>query len=87
MLKTLVPTQDFNQPNVCWRDNTAGHKHSRRLLKCVDDGFLLQVIEEPTRRGALLNLVLSSKEELMGNVNLKGSVGCSDHEVVEFQDP
>ena len=76
---------DFNHPDICWRDNTAGHKQSGRFLECVDDNFLLQVVEEPTRRGAMLDLVLTNKEGLVGNVKLKGSLGCSDHEMVEFK--
>ncbi|KAJ7396984.1 hypothetical protein BTVI_139966 [Pitangus sulphuratus] len=41
--------------------------------------------EEPTRRAAVLDLVPTNKETLVGNVKLKGSLGCSDHEVVEFR--
>jgi len=78
---------DCNHPDICWRDNTAGHKQSSRLLDYFDDNLLLQVTEEPTRRGAMLDLVLSSKEGLVGDVKLKGSLGCSDPEMVEFQDP
>ncbi|GAB0182044.1 mitochondrial enolase superfamily member 1 [Grus japonensis] len=37
------------------------------------------------RRGAMLDLVLTNKEGLVGNVKLKGSLGCSDHEIVEFR--
>ncbi|PKU31929.1 rna-directed dna polymerase from mobile element jockey- hypothetical protein [Limosa lapponica baueri] len=48
-------------------------------------GFLLQVIEEPMRRGAMLDLLLTNEEGLVGNVKLKGSLGCSDHEMVEFK--
>ncbi|GAB0180284.1 hypothetical protein GRJ2_000493700 [Grus japonensis] len=33
----------------------------------------------------MLDLVLTSKEGLVGNVKLKGSLGCSDHETVEFK--
>ncbi|GAB0186157.1 hypothetical protein GRJ2_001081000 [Grus japonensis] len=33
----------------------------------------------------MLDLVLTNKEELVRNVKLKGSLGCSDHEVVEFK--
>ncbi|GAB0193807.1 hypothetical protein GRJ2_001846000 [Grus japonensis] len=33
----------------------------------------------------MLELVLTNKEGLVGNVNLKGSLGCSDHEMVEFK--
>ncbi|PKU32349.1 glycerol kinase [Limosa lapponica baueri] len=46
---------------------------------------ILIVVEEPTRRGAMLDLVLTNKEELVGNVKLKSSLDCSDHEMVEFK--
>ena len=83
--QALVLMGDFNHPNICWRDNTAGHKQSRRFLECVDDNFLLQVTEEPRRRGVKLDLILTNKEGLVENVKLKGSLGCSDHEMVEFK--
>lgn len=53
------------------------------FLECVDGNFLLQVTEEPTR-SAMLDLVLTHKERLEVTVKLKGSLGCSDHEMVEF---
>jgi len=77
--------EDFNHPNIFWRDNTAGHKQSRRFLQCAEDNFLLQVREEPTRRGAMLDLVLTKMEGLVGNVKAKSSLGFSDHEIVEFK--
>jgi len=39
--QTLVLVGDFNHPNICWRDNTASHKQSRRFLECIDDNYLL----------------------------------------------
>ncbi|PKU43988.1 glycerol kinase [Limosa lapponica baueri] len=36
------------------------------------------------KRGAMLDHFLTNKEGLVGNVNLKGSFGCSGHERVEF---
>ncbi|GAB0208651.1 hypothetical protein GRJ2_003330800 [Grus japonensis] len=83
--QALVLMGDFNHPDICWRGNAAEHKQSRKFLECTDDNFLLQVIEEPTRRGAMLDLVLANKEGLVGDVKLKGSLGCSDHEMVEFK--
>jgi len=65
---------DFNHTNVSWRDNTANHKQSRRFLEYADDNFLLQVTEKPMRRGAMLDLVLTNKEGLVGNVKLKAAV-------------
>ncbi|GAB0178039.1 nucleoside diphosphate kinase 6 [Grus japonensis] len=41
--------------------------------------------EEKTRRGAILDLVLTNNEKLVENVKLKGSLGCSDHEMMEFK--
>lgn len=40
---------------------------------------------EPTRRDALLDLMLSSNERLFGAVKVRGSLGCSDHKMVEFR--
>ena len=33
----------------------------------------------------MLDLVPTNKEGLVGNVKLKGSLGCSDHEMVDFK--
>ncbi|KAJ7411412.1 dtw domain-containing protein 2 [Pitangus sulphuratus] len=76
---------DFNYTSIYWKDNTSGHKRYKRFLKCVDGDFLLQGIEEPRRRGALLDLVLTSKEHLVDHVKVKGSLGCMDHEMVVFK--
>jgi len=83
--QALVLIRDFNHPNIFWRDKIAGHKQSRRFLDSADDNFLLQVIEEPMRRGEMLDLVLTNKEGLVGNVKLKDNLGCGDHETVEFK--
>jgi len=60
--------------------------YSRRFRECIGDDFLLQVIGEiTTMRGVMLDLVLINKEGLMGNVKVKGSRGCNDHEMVELK--
>lgn len=64
--------------------NTAAHKQSRRFLECVDNNFLFQVTEEPRRGAAVVDLVLPTKEGLVENVKLKGSLNCKDHEM-EFE--
>jgi len=45
----------------------------------------MQVVEEPTSKGALLDLVLTNKEGLVEDVKAGGRLGCSDHEIVEFR--
>ncbi|XP_050769715.1 macrophage immunometabolism regulator-like [Gymnogyps californianus] len=79
--QALVFMGDSNHPNICWRDNTTGHKQSMRYLKSIGDNFLIQVTKERPRRGALLDLILTNKEGLVGDVKVKGSLGCSDHEM------
>jgi len=61
----LVLMGDFNLPDICWKYNTAERKQSRRLLECVEDNFLTQLVSEPTRGGALLGLLLTHREGLL----------------------
>ncbi|PKU42646.1 glycerol kinase [Limosa lapponica baueri] len=78
--QALVLMGDFNYPDICWKDNTARHTQPWRFLQSIDDNFLAQVVGEPMRRGALLDLVLTNKEGLVG-----GNLGCSDYEMAEFR--
>jgi len=76
---------EFNHPDICWEDHTTRHTQSRRHLQNIDDNSFMQVMEEPMRRGMLLNLVLTNKEGLVEDVKVGGSLGCSDDEMVEFR--
>ena len=85
--QALVLTGNFNHPDICWKGNSAGHVQSRRLPECIDDNFLTQVIKEPRREDALLDLILTKKEGLVGDVKARDNVGCSDQEMMEFRIP
>ena len=74
---------DFNHPDVCWNSGMAGGRQARRFLESVDN-FLVQVIDGPTRREALLDLVLTGAEESIREVKIGGSLDCTDHALVEF---
>jgi len=58
--QALVLMGDFSHPDISWEDHTARHSHSRRFLQSIDDNFLMQVVEESTRKAALLDLVLTN---------------------------
>jgi len=62
--QVLVLVGDFNYPDISWEDHTARQAQSRRFLQSTDDTFLIQVVEEPTRKGALLDLVLTKTDWL-----------------------
>ena len=75
---------DFNFPDVCWKYNTAERKQPRRFLNCVEENFLTQLVSEPTRKGAPLDLLFANREELVGDVMDGGYLGRSDHKMTEF---
>ena len=81
----LVLVGEFNFPDICWKYNAVQRKQSRRFLECMeDDSFLTQLVREPTRGGALLDLLFTNSEGLLGDVKAGDCLGQSDHETVEF---
>ena len=82
--QALVLLGDFNHPDICWKSNTASCRQSSRFLECIEDNFLSQVISTPTRGDAILDLVVTNASELVGDVNIRGSLGCRDHALVEL---
>ena len=80
----LVLMGDFNFPDICWEYNLAQKKQSRRFLECMEDNFLMQMIREPTRGAAPLDLLFTNREGLVGDVEVGGCLGQSDHDMVEF---
>lgn len=83
-LQAMVLLGDFSYTDVCWKSSNVSCKQSGRLLEHDEDNFLLQMIERPTRGDAFLNLFLSNAEKLTGEVSSGGSLGCSDHTLLEF---
>ncbi|KAK4821037.1 hypothetical protein QYF61_012217 [Mycteria americana] len=82
--QALVLLGDFSHPDICWRSSTASYGQSRRLLGCTEDNFLSQVIDSPTRGHAILDLMVINASELINDVKIGGSLGCSDQTLVEF---
>jgi len=82
--QSLVLLGDFNHPNICWKSSTASGRQSRRFLECIEDNFLSQIIDTPTQGDAILDLMLTNASELIGDVKTGGSLGCSDHSLVEL---
>ena len=63
----------------------AGHTQFRLFVQWIEDNFLMQVVEELTRRGVRLDLVLTNKEGLGGDEKVGGSSECSYHDIEEFR--
>ncbi|KAK4815416.1 hypothetical protein QYF61_001404 [Mycteria americana] len=78
-----VPVADLIlRQYVCWKYNTAEKKQSRRFLNCVEDNFLTQLVSEPTRGGASLDLLVTNREGLVGDVVVGGHL--SNCDMTEF---
>ena len=50
----------------------------------MEDNFLMQLVREPMRGAALLDLLCTNRECLVGDVEVGGCLGQSDHEMVEY---
>ncbi|KAJ7402849.1 nedd4-binding protein 2-like 2 [Pitangus sulphuratus] len=62
---------------------------NRKLLfqgypHCIEDNFLIQVIDRATRRQVLPDLLLVNMDELIRDIKTGDSLDCSDHILVEI---
>lgn len=73
----------FTNSSISWESNIARHRQSKRFLQYIEDNFL--DIEEPMRRGALLDTVFTNQEGLGGDVKAGSRLGCSNQKIVEFR--
>lgn len=80
----VVVMGDFNSPDSCWENNTAGHRFSNKPLECFGDKFLFQKVETATSGEAGLDLILTNREEVVEKLQVDGRLWESDHEMVEF---
>lgn len=62
----------------------SGCKQSWRLLECIEENFLVQVLDKATRDEVLPDLVLTIAEELNKEGKLGGTWGCSDCALFEL---
>lgn len=82
---TLVLVGHFSLPDVNWEHDTDGTNRSRRVLKHLDDNFLVWVLGEPAEKNACLDLFLVNREDLVSEVEMSGRLGHSNPEAIEFK--
>ncbi|PKU43586.1 rna-directed dna polymerase from mobile element jockey- hypothetical protein [Limosa lapponica baueri] len=58
--QNLVLMGDFNYTDVSLKSNTAAHMSSIKFPECIEDCFLIQMSDMPTRNEALLDLLLTN---------------------------
>lgn len=60
-------------------------KQYRRILEDARDKFFTQELNGPNKGDIQLDLILTNKEELVVDVIISGSLGCSEHQIVGFR--
>ena len=76
---------DFNLPQINWKDHTYVETESERLMHFVEENFLYQHVNEPTRNSNVLDLVISNQLFLIKNIKVREHLGTCDHNMIEFE--
>ena len=84
----IILVGDFNYPEINW-DTESSASRSQGFIDIIQDLGLYQLISEPTRyrngqEPSLLDLIMTSDDNLIRDIDLKAPLGKSDHVVIEF---
>ena len=85
--KDVLIMGDFNYPNIDWKTGTAYHfadPDTHDFIQTIEDCFYSQHVLCPTRKDAILDIILSRDPDLVSNVTVIHNLGNSDHNMVYF---
>jgi hypothetical protein len=88
MIKSIpgpaILVADMNCPSINWREQHTTHNGEKLLLEAMQDAFWTQHVLGPTHRdGNCLDIVGSSEDDLVTNVESIGRI--SDHDLLEIE--
>ena len=75
---------DFNFPGINW-DNLDSDSHGEAFLKLSQDCFLYQHVTSPTRENNILDLVFSTDDNMIDDLEVCENVIDSDHRLVRWK--
>ena len=73
---------DFNLPGIDWVQEQGKGRADEDFLVLVQDCFLTQFVDKPTRGSAVLDLLLSNDPNMVEEVESGEHFGASDHNIV-----
>ena len=82
--KCFLLVGDFNYPGIDWQEMSASGD-GERFMDIVQDNFLHQHVKQATRGANILDLVISSEEDLVDDLRIGSPIGGSDHASIEFR--
>ena len=75
---------DFNYPHIDW-ENMEYSEDNDEFVELLQDNFLVQHVDAPTRGDNILDLVLSNEVSMVEDLKILEHFSTSDHNMVEFQ--
>ena len=75
---------DFNFADINWEKQEASG-HEKVFLDVVNDNFLYQHVDQPTKGINILDLVFSTEENMVEELEVGESFGSSDHQIIRFK--
>ena len=82
--ETALIMGDFNY-HIDWETLEGEREKDRRFLDFVDACFMQQHVMEPTRGDNILDLVITTDENMVENVSVGEHFNTSDHQVVRWE--
>jgi hypothetical protein len=80
---SVVLMGDFNFRNIDWRSQ-AFDGTSEQFMEVVQNCYLFQKVDKPTRGENILDLILCNEEAIVQNVKVGENLGDSDHQIIRF---
>ena len=76
---------DFNYGDINWETLQAENGSSRKFMEIISDLFLTQHVKEGTRGERILDVVLSTGQDMVEDLKVRGPIANSDHNVLVFK--
>jgi len=74
---------DFNH-HIDWNQRRGKNTADELFVECMDENFLTQHVLQPTREENILDLVISTEEDMIEDVQVGERFGSSDHQIIRF---
>ena len=75
---------DFNYSDINWNLRDSGNQ-GKDFLELINDSFLWHHVKEPTTGKNILDLILSTEENMISDVEIHCPISTSDHNLITFQ--
>ena len=82
--KAFILLGDLNLANLKWDNKTCLDK-SHPFVECLDNNFISQCVDKPSRGDNFLDLILCSDETLIKNLSVDEPFETSDHQIIRFE--